>query len=47
MQLKMGERVFMMHKRRTRDNTEEHTIRKLIEFMIGYKIGEQRGGKVK
>ena len=45
MQLKMGERVFMMHKRRTRDNSEMHTIRKMIEFVIGYKIGEQRGGK--
>jgi hypothetical protein len=43
MQLRMGERVFMMHKRRTRDNSEKHTIRKMIEFMIGYKIGEQRG----
>jgi len=45
MQLRMGERVFMMHKRRTRDNSEMHTIRKMIEFVIGYKIGEQRGGK--
>lgn len=35
----------MMHKRRTRDNSEKHTIRKMIEFMIGYKIGEQRVGK--
>ena len=42
MQLMMGERVFIMHKRRTRDNTRIHTLRKMTEFMIGYKIGEQR-----